>query len=62
MTTWVLVLIALHGVVPTAELGGVFNSLMECFEAREVFMEANYGFRPTQALCISRDVKTGFPP
>lgn len=49
---WVLVLIVLQGVDPVVEQGGVYDSIMECFNVREHFMEKNKGVQPAQAVCI----------
>lgn len=49
---WVLVLILLKGVTPETEQGGVFNSMIDCFDAREKFMDIHQGIRPAQAVCI----------
>jgi len=49
---WVLVLIVLRGVTPEATQGGIYQSIMDCFEARERFMFVNEGVRPAQAVCI----------
>ncbi len=49
---WVLVLIVLQGVKPAVEQGGVYVSMVDCFTARQLFMEANLSQRPAQAVCI----------
>jgi hypothetical protein len=49
---WVLVLIVLQGVNPDSEQGGVYNSILDCFAAREKFMDTHEGVRPAQAICI----------
>jgi|SaaInlStandDraft_7_1057024.scaffolds.fasta_scaffold771049_1 hypothetical protein len=54
---WVLVLIVLQGVNPGAKQGGVYNSMIACFDARELFMEAALSERPAQAVCIRAATK-----
>ena len=55
---WVLVLIVLRGVIPEAVQGGIYKSILDCFEARESFMLVNEGVRPAQAVCIRLDSLT----
>lgn len=49
---WVLVLIVLTGVDPDTEQSGVYNSIMDCFYAREKLLEEHKGGNPAQAVCI----------
>ena len=51
---WVLVLIVLTGVDPNTKQSGVYNSIMDCFYAREILLELHEegSSNPAQAVCI----------
>lgn len=56
---WVLVLIVLTGVDPDTEQSGVYNSIVDCFYAREKLLDEHEqgSSNPAQAVCI-RTVNT----
>ena len=60
MTTfsWVLVFVSLTTgpFDPTASTMGVYNSMDDCFRARDVFV-STYSMKYAQATCISMDGK-----
>lgn len=49
---WVLVLIILEGVHPCAVQGGVYETMIDCFTARERFMGVLAHNPPNQAVCV----------
>lgn len=49
---WVLVLIALESATPVASHGGEYNTMMDCFAAREYVMEHDRAPHPLQAVCV----------